>query len=76
MLFTWNTDNLCIVFRQWHIRSTPSLVISLVAVVLLAMGYEALRALSRNYESSLSRRISTTPRKFLQLSPCLSLIGL
>ncbi|UNI14612.1 copper transpport protein [Purpureocillium takamizusanense] len=61
MLFTWDTTNLCIVFRQWHIRSTASLVVSLLAVVVLAMGYEALRSVSRAYEASLAKRISALP---------------
>lgn len=64
MLFTWDTTNLCIVFRQWHIRSMPGLIFSLAAVVLLAMGYEALRALSRRFEASVDRRMSALPRKF------------
>ncbi|KAG8420974.1 copper transpport protein, variant 2 [Metarhizium acridum] len=74
MLFTWDTTNLCIVFRQWHIRSTPGLIFSLVAVVLLAMGYEALRALSRRFEASVDRRMSALPRKshIFALSPPLS----
>lgn len=63
MLFTWDTKNLCIVFRQWHVRSTPGLIASLIAVVLLAMGYEALRALSRKYENAVSRRILAMPRE-------------
>ncbi|KAG5981425.1 hypothetical protein E4U55_002958 [Claviceps digitariae] len=63
MLFTWDTKNLCIVFRQWHVRSTPGLIASLLAVVLLAMGYEALRALSRKYEHAVDRRISAMPRQ-------------
>lgn len=61
MLFTWDTNNLCIVFKQWHIRSTPGLVISLIAVVLIAMGYEGLRALSRTYEKSIASRVDTAP---------------
>ncbi|KAG6021102.1 hypothetical protein E4U19_005566 [Claviceps sp. Clav32 group G5] len=61
MLFTWDTKNLCIVFRQWHVRSTPGLIASLIAIVLLAMGYEALRALSRKYENAVNRRISAMP---------------
>ncbi|KAK5990469.1 Copper transport protein CTR2 [Cladobotryum mycophilum] len=61
MLFTWDTTNLCIVFRQWHIRSTPSLVISLLAVILIGMGYEAIRALSRKYETALAKRIDSLP---------------
>ncbi|KAL4725985.1 copper transpport protein [Fusarium chlamydosporum] len=63
MLFTWDTNNLCIVFRQWHVRSTTSLLFSLVAVILLAMGYEALRSLSRRYEQSLDKRVRSAPRQ-------------
>ncbi|POR30834.1 Copper transport protein CTR2, partial [Tolypocladium paradoxum] len=63
MLFTWDTTNLCIVFRQWHIRSTASLVFSLLAVILLAMGYEALRALSRRYEHALHQRLAAMPNR-------------
>lgn len=50
MLFTWDTSNLCIVFRQWHITGTVSLVFSLAAIVALCAGYEALREASRKYE--------------------------
>ncbi|EQK97555.1 Ctr copper transporter [Ophiocordyceps sinensis CO18] len=63
MLFTWDTTNLCIVFRQWHVRSTVSLVFSLVAIVLLAMVYEALRSLSRRFEASQNRRLAEMPRQ-------------
>ncbi|OTA04678.1 Ctr copper transporter, putative [Trichoderma parareesei] len=63
MLFTWDTTNLCIVFRQWHVRSTASLIFSLIAVVLLGIGYEALRSVSRRYESSLATRLETVPRQ-------------
>lgn len=63
MLFTWDTNNLCIVFRQWHVRSTTSLIISLLAVVLLAVGYEGLRSLSRRYEDSLAKRVQSMPSK-------------
>ncbi|CEJ82579.1 hypothetical protein VHEMI02636 [[Torrubiella] hemipterigena] len=61
MLFTWDTKNLCIVFRQWHIRSTLSLIISLLAIVLIGVGYEALRALSRSYETASNQRIQSLP---------------
>ncbi|KAF4992114.1 hypothetical protein FGRMN_7392 [Fusarium graminum] len=63
MLFTWDTNNLCIVFRQWHVRSSTSLFFSLVAVILLAVGYEALRSLSRRYEEALDNRVRTAPRQ-------------
>lgn len=61
MLFTWDTTNLCIVFRQWHVRSFASLVFSLLAVVGLAMGYEALRSYSRHYEACHKDRIDVLP---------------
>ncbi|CZS72841.1 unnamed protein product [Fusarium graminearum] len=61
MLFTWDTNNLCIVFRQWHVRSTTSLLFSLIAVIILAIGYEALRSVSRRYEQSLDNRVRSVP---------------
>ena len=74
MLFTWNTNNLCIVFRQWHVRSTTSLIISLIAVVLLGMGYEGLRAFSRRKELQWNQQIADTPRKSHPILPsCLYL---
>ncbi|KAF1840449.1 Ctr copper transporter [Cucurbitaria berberidis CBS 394.84] len=52
MLFTWDTTDLCIVFRGWHISGAGSLVFSLLAIVLLTAGYEAVREISRRYEDS------------------------
>lgn len=56
MLFTWDTTDLCIVFRSWHIRGTPSLLVSLLAIVLLVAGYEALRSATQRFELSTLRR--------------------
>ncbi|PSR77541.1 Ctr copper transporter family-domain-containing protein [Coniella lustricola] len=61
MLFTWDTTNLCIVFASWHIRSTVGLVFSLLAVVLIGMGYEALRAGTRRYEIVMGQRLEAYP---------------
>jgi copper transporter 1 len=63
MLFTWDTTNLCIVFRQWHITSNLSLVLSLAAIVAICAGYEALREGIRRYEARVSKRLDTAPRK-------------
>jgi hypothetical protein len=63
MLFTWDTTNLCIVFKWWHIRSPLSLTISLLAVVALVAGYEALRESIRRYEVWVAKRADTAPRK-------------
>ncbi|RKU42340.1 hypothetical protein DL546_005460 [Coniochaeta pulveracea] len=63
MLFTWNTKNLCIVFKWWHIRSTFALWVSLLAVVAIGMGYEALREGIRRYEVWAARRADAVPRQ-------------
>ncbi|KAH7086771.1 Ctr copper transporter family-domain-containing protein [Paraphoma chrysanthemicola] len=55
MLFTWDTTDLCIVFRGWHVSGTGSLIVSLLAIVLLTAGYEAVREASRRYEAFASR---------------------
>ncbi|CAG8975479.1 hypothetical protein HYALB_00004796 [Hymenoscyphus albidus] len=61
MLFTWNTKNLCLVFRWWHIQTTPGLIFSLLAVVALTAAYEALRSMSRRYERAVNRKVQSTP---------------
>ncbi|KAI9745319.1 MAG: hypothetical protein M1818_001599 [Claussenomyces sp. TS43310] len=63
MLFTWDTTNLCLVFRWWHVRSTAGLLFSLLAVVLLAAGYEALREASRRYETWVEQKGAELPRR-------------
>lgn len=63
MLFTWSTKNLCIVFEQWHIRSTAGLIFSLLAVVAIGAGYEALRESIRRYEYHLNKKNEAVPRK-------------
>lgn len=61
MLFTWDTTNLCIVFRQWHIYSTFGLIASLFGVVLLTAGYELVREASRRYEASSAEYMNKLP---------------
>ncbi|KAM3086745.1 copper transpport protein [Clarireedia jacksonii] len=56
MLFTWDTTNLCVIFRWWHIRSTFTLILSLIAIVFLTAGYEAIRSVARRYESWVERQ--------------------
>lgn len=64
MLFTWGTTDLCIIFPQWHISSTFTLLLSLLGVVLLTAGYELVREASRRYESSSAEHMSSLPSKF------------
>ena len=64
MLFTWSTQNLCIVFPSWRVTGPLSLLVSLLAVVALTAGYEAIREVSRRYEEKLAREMEGAPRKF------------
>ena len=66
MLFTWDTTNLCIVFRQWRVTGAASLVFSLLAVAALTAGYEFVREMSRRYELRQALRdFKGLPREFL-----------
>ncbi|KAI1489264.1 CTR2 short splice variant [Biscogniauxia mediterranea] len=61
MLFTWDTTNLCIIFRFWHIRGPASLVFSLLAIVAICAGYEALREGTRRYETWIGQAPDAAP---------------
>ena len=54
MLFTWSSENLCIVFRSWRVTGSFSLVVSLLAIVVLSAGYEALRNAARRRDAGIS----------------------
>lgn len=64
MLLNWDTKNVCIVSSQWHIRSNFGLILSLFGVIVIAAGYEALRAASRKYELAVEKRVDTAPSEF------------
>lgn len=61
MLFTWSTENLCIVSSSWQITGAFSLLLSLVIIVALSAGYEGVRAytrhVERSYESSIMSKV-------------------
>lgn len=63
MLFTWDTTNLCIVFKGWRINGFWSLIWSLLAVIALTAGYEAVREASRRYEARHAATLDNMPRK-------------
>jgi hypothetical protein len=67
MLFTWSTENLCIVFESWHITGTFSLIWSLLAIVALGAGYELVRNITRQYEARVANRLENMPRKLFIL---------
>ena len=61
MLFTWSTENLCIVFPQWRITGTFSLLLSLFAVAAMTAGYELVRTMSRKYDASSEEYANALP---------------
>lgn len=52
MQMLWNTqiEDTCIVFRSWHISSRFIFALSFVAVIVISVGYEYLRAYQRNVD--------------------------
>ena len=72
MIFTWDYNNLCIVFRSWRITSPLTLILSLLAIIALTAGYEAVREASRRYELASVEKQSALPRKFLCCSSSVS----
>jgi len=66
MLFTWDTTDLCVIFRWWHIHSTFTLLLSLVGVALLTAGYEGVREISRRYEISSAEYANTLPQEGIE----------
>ncbi|KFY42933.1 hypothetical protein V495_04274 [Pseudogymnoascus sp. VKM F-4514 (FW-929)] len=63
MLFTWSTRDLCIIFRSWHITGPITLTLSLLAIVALVAGFEALRATTARYDALLLKRREELPRQ-------------
>jgi hypothetical protein len=54
MIFTWDYNNMCIIFDWWHVRSTAHLLVSLLAIIALTAGYEAVRAAAASYDAASS----------------------
>ena len=63
MIFTWDTNNLCVIFDWWQIKGSLSLVVTLVAVALLTAGYEAVREASRRCDVKSAEGLNRLPRK-------------
>ncbi|KAL5346884.1 copper transpport protein [Pseudogymnoascus australis] len=63
MLFTWSTQDLCIIFRSWHITGPITLTLSLFAIVALVAAFEALRATTARYDALVLKRREELPRE-------------
>ncbi|KAK9476386.1 Ctr copper transporter family-domain-containing protein [Lipomyces japonicus] len=66
MLFTWDAQDVCIVFQWWRIRNAATLAGTILGIIGLGIGYEFLREMTRRYESA----VSNTDRSF-ELLPLL-----
>ncbi|KAM9914071.1 hypothetical protein OXX69_000971 [Metschnikowia pulcherrima] len=44
MIFTWEWENTCVVYKWWHVKTVQGFVGTLVAIVLLSMLYEFARS--------------------------------
>ncbi|OBA19601.1 Ctr copper transporter [Metschnikowia bicuspidata var. bicuspidata NRRL YB-4993] len=44
MLFTWEWENTCVVYKWWHVKTAPGFVGTVLALVLLSMFYEFTRS--------------------------------
>ncbi|CAL1204409.1 unnamed protein product [Candida parapsilosis] len=74
MLFTWDWNNSCIVFKWWHVKTFYGFIISMVAITLLSSGYELVKGMVTNWErnsiatltasTTTSNSNSTQQRKF------------
>lgn len=62
MLFNVDYHNLCIIFPSWHIRSLGGFLFSLLAIVALGAGYEAVREISRRVEMGVGNSVKLTDR--------------
>lgn len=64
MLFTWDTTDLCILWKGWHIRGPVSLVFSLLAIVLFCASFEWFRITIREKDADGTRLAETVPSEF------------
>lgn len=48
---------MCIIFPEWRVQGTGSLIASLFAIILLCAGYEAVRSFTRLYEATHTQRL-------------------
>ncbi|OCH93770.1 Ctr-domain-containing protein [Obba rivulosa] len=58
MLWNYDVQDTCIVFREWHITSTGAFVLSCLAVVALGVLYEWLRGAQRALDRRIAAQLS------------------
>lgn len=67
MLFTWDYNNLCVVFKWWHISTVLQLALSMLVVAVLGAGYEYLRCRIRKLDNRNVNAVANPPSR-LQLA--------
>lgn len=59
MIFTWDTTDLCVVFKWWHVRTNLGLILTLLTIVFLSAGYEYVRFKIRSLDNESINSIGT-----------------
>lgn len=49
MIFTWDWNNTCVVYKWWHVKTTFGFLGTLLALVMISMLYEFCRAWSSEW---------------------------
>lgn len=60
MLFTWDWQNTCIVFKWWHLQTFHGFIISLLLVGGIAAGYEYFKHIGHTWEKNYTSTVAST----------------
>ncbi|TFY73809.1 hypothetical protein EWM64_g10202 [Hericium alpestre] len=65
MHMLWNTQiiDTCVVFKEWHISSRFTFALSFLAIILLSVGYEWLRAYQRSVDLRVAQALAKARSK-------------
>jgi len=72
MLWNYQIADTCIVFREWHISSNTSFVLSCLAVVALGVLYEWLRGAQRGVDRRIAAQLSAQGKGKARGAPSVS----
>ncbi|KAG5358324.1 Copper transport protein [Yarrowia sp. B02] len=52
MIFNWDTKGMCVVFPWWHVKTHFGMVLTFIAVIIFAAGYEWIQKLTRDVDAA------------------------
>lgn len=62
MIFTWDWENTCVVYKWWHVKTVQGFVGTLVAIALLSMGFEFTRTWINTWKTKSRGLLTVTSR--------------